>query len=167
MSVVLRKLLQTKRNCCKNSNKLSLNQETSSTVIQSKEKGFWIMFRVSKSKCHLQSFLSMLSKRLKFLPFFNLPNKEMCLCNIPGTSDRSFLVVADWINYYCHLSQYTSWLKKIHCHEVNNHEIPSLLIALFKTLFVPSIFLMLMGNSIFQIHKQNKTKRPQITVSLP
>ena len=80
----------------------------------------------------------MLSKRRTFHPFLTFPNKEILPVSLTGL----FLVVMDWVNYYCHLSQCTSnsLTKKPHCHQVNDLTIPSLLNALFKALFVFYVF---------------------------
>ena len=72
--------------------------------------------------CHLQHFeiqawfgfnmssaaiLSTTCKRHTFHPFLTFSNQEKHLCNIPGISHRTFMVVVERANYYCHLSQRT------------------------------------------------------------
>ena len=100
---------------------------SSSEVLQNQDKEICVNFSFSKSKCRLQSSLHhedknnhahMLSKRHTFHPFLTFSNKEIFLLSLTGL----FLVVVDWVNYYCHLYQCTS-LKKKPSHEVNDLEI--------------------------------------------
>lgn len=111
---------------------------------KTKTKVICVIFTVSKSKsdldltCRLQSSFSPwaqeiscshVEKRDYISPYLTLPNKEICLCNIPGISEKTFLAVVDQLNYYCHLSQPASWWKKIHCHVTNDREMPSLFLS--------------------------------------
>jgi hypothetical protein len=102
-----------------------------------------------KSRSHVE-------QKTYMSPFFDFPKQG----NILGISDRTFFGgCGPCILLLSSFAECASLTKKTHCHEVNDLEIPSLLIALFKALFVPSIFLTLISNSIFQIHKQFFTQR--------
>ena len=90
---------------------------SSSEVLQNEDKEICVNFSFSKSKCPLQSSLHhehknnhahMLSKRHTFHPFLTFSNKEIFLVSLT----ELFLVVVDWVNYYCHLYQCVSLKKK-------------------------------------------------------
>ena len=75
--------------------------------------GFNMLYAVTLSTTSTRKIkLTRWAKRHTFHPFSTFPNKEICLCNIPGISDSTFLVIVDHVNYYCHLSQCTLWSNK-------------------------------------------------------
>ena len=97
-----------------------------------------------ESKCHLdltcrlqssfspwaqEKSCSYVEKKGYISPSFDFPKQGNMSCNIPEISEKTFLVDVDQLNYHCHLSQYASWQKKIHCHVANDLEIPSLILS--------------------------------------